>query len=185
MPPILLASSSPTRAKILHDAGIEFIQKSVDFDEESIVAATPKEFVYLATLGKYKKNLQHFGIQENPLLVADTVVTCDNKIVRKAKTEEEARRMLLEQSGNTTSIITCMIFHSKELQLTDISATHYTFREFSHNELEKYLESGEWQGKAGGCMVEGFCKQYIASTKGQQSTAMGLHVELLQRFLTV
>ena len=46
-------------------------------------------------------------------------------------------------------------------------------------DLERYLESGLWQGKAGGCMVEGFCKKYIKSVDGYESTAMGLQVESL------
>ena len=52
-----LASSSITRAELLRAAGIPFIQESVDFDEDSIVATSPKNFVYQATLGKYRVNL--------------------------------------------------------------------------------------------------------------------------------
>ena len=52
-----LASSSITRAELLRGAGIPFIQESVDFDEDSIVATSPKNFVYQATLGKYRVNL--------------------------------------------------------------------------------------------------------------------------------
>jgi len=73
--PIRLCSSSQTRAMLLEAAGIDFIQESVDFDEESIVATSPKNFVYQATLGKYEANIKAFGYEDHPLLVADTVVT--------------------------------------------------------------------------------------------------------------
>ncbi|QOP42024.1 septum formation inhibitor Maf [Sulfurimonas marina] len=180
---IRLASSSPTRALLLQNAGIDFIQESVEFDEDSIIATSPKNFVYQATLGKYETNLKSFGIEEYPLLVADTVVTSQNQILRKAKCIDDARNILMTQSGNITSIITCMIYHSQKVKIVDISQTDYIFDEFDHDALESYLQSGEWRGKAGGCMVEGFCKSYIKEVRGYESTAMGLSVEVLKRFM--
>lgn len=177
-----LASSSQTRAMLLRNADIPFVQESVDFDEESIVAPTPKNFVYQATLGKYEANLRAFGYEDMPLLVADTVVTAQNKILRKANSLEEARNILMTQSGNITSIISCMIYHSKEKKIIDISQTDYIFAPFNQDALEAYLLSGEWRGKAGACMVEGFCRSYIQEVKGYESTAMGLCVETLKRF---
>jgi len=178
-----LASSSETRALLLRSAGIEFIQESVDFDEESIVANSPKSFVYQATMGKYEANFKAFGIDELPLLVADTVVTAQGQILRKARCVDDARNILMTQSGNITSIITCMIYHSKNVKLIDISKTDYIFKEFDQDDLEAYLASGEWRGKAGACMVEGFCKPYIKEVRGYESTAMGLSVEVLLRFM--
>jgi septum formation protein len=181
--PIRLASSSETRAHLLREAGIEFIQESVDFDEESIKASNPKNFVYQATLGKYEANLKAFGYEEYPLLVADTVVTSQNQILRKAKCIDDARNILMTQSGNITSIITCFIYHAKDKKIVDISKTDYIFDDFDTEDLERYLESGLWRGKAGACMVEGFCKPYIKEVRGYESTAMGLSVEVLQRFM--
>ena len=180
---IRLASSSQTRAQLLENAGVEFIQESVDFDEDSIIASSPKNFVYQATLGKYETNLKAFGFEDYPLLVADTVVTSQNMILRKAKCVDDACNILYTQSGNITSIITCMIYQSSKLKLIDISQTDYIFSKFDKDDLEKYLESGEWRGKAGACMVEGFCKSYIKEVKGYESTAMGLSAEVLKRFI--
>ena len=180
---IRLASASTTRAKLLQEANIPFIQESVAFDEEQIKATSAKNFVYQATLGKYEANLKHFGIKEYPLLVADTVVTSQGMILRKARCKEDARNILLTQSGSITSIITCMIYHSDKYKLIDISVTDYIFDEFDADDLERYLASGEWRGKAGACMVEGFCKPYIKEVRGYESTAMGLCVEKLKRFL--
>lgn len=178
-----LASSSTTRAQLLRDAGIDFLQQSVDFDEESIVAKDAKNFVYLATLGKYEANIKSFGIEEYPLLVADTVVTSGGKILRKAKSKEDAREILLTQSASVTTIITCMIYHSKKMKIIDISSTDYLFEAFDLDEMERYLRGDDWRGKAGACMVEGFCKKYIKSVHGYESTAMGLNTEILKRFL--
>ncbi len=178
-----LASSSETRALLLKNAGIAFKQESIDFDEDKIIASSPKNFVYQATLGKYEANLKTFGYEDYPLLVADTVVTSQNQILRKAKCVDDARNILMTQSGNITSIITCLIYQSTEKKVIDISQTDYIFNPFDMDDLEKYLESGEWRGKAGACMVEGFCKSYIKEVRGFESTAMGLSVEVLKRFL--
>jgi septum formation protein len=165
---------------LLREVDIEFTQESVDFDEDSIVASSPKNFVYQATIGKYEANLKAFGFENYPLLVADTVVTSQGKILRKAKCVDDARDILMTQSGNITSIVTCMIYHSKAKKLIDISQTDYIFSDFKQDDLERYLESGEWRGKAGACMVEGFCKNYIKEVRGFESTAMGLSVEVLK-----
>ncbi len=180
---IRLASGSITRAMLLKEAGIEFIQESIDFDEDSIIASSPKNFVYQATLGKYEANLRAFGYEDYPLLVADTVVTAQGQILRKAKCVDDARNILMTQSGNITSIITCMIYHSKKKKLIDISQTDYIFYDFNLDDLEAYLEGGEWRGKAGACMVEGFCKSYIKEVRGFESTAMGLNTEVLKAFI--
>lgn len=178
-----LASSSITRAELLSSAGIPFLQESLDFDEDSILATTPKNFVYQATLGKYRVNFEKFGCEDYPLLVADTVVTAQGKILRKAKDEADARTILEMQSGSEVAIITCMIYKTPRLELIDISSTHYFFDIFDPESVESYLRSGEWRGKAGACMVEGFCKSYIREVRGFESTAMGLCTEILKPFL--
>jgi septum formation protein len=83
------------------------------------------------------------------------------------------------QSASTISIISSLQFRTKDFLLVDTSATHYHFDTFVEEDLEAYLDSGLWRGKAGGCMVEGFCKKYIKSVDGFESTAMGLQVEVL------
>ncbi len=180
---IRLASQSITRAKMLEDADIEFMQENINFDEDDILATSPKNFVYLATLGKYEVNYRTFGKDEFPLLVADTVVSVDGKILRKAYSKEQAKELLLAQSASKVSIITCMIYHSKSKKIMDISQTDYIFDVFDLDDLDVYLDSQEWMGKAGACMVEGFCKKYIKEVKGNQSTAMGLNIEILKTFI--
>lgn len=179
---IRLGSTSPVRAKILNDFGIEFIQCGCDYDEEQIETKNPKTFVYTAAMGKFKTCLKEYG-NDLPLLVADTVVTAQGKLLRKAKDKDEAKQILLTQSGQVTSILTCTIFQNSKFQLIDISSTDYQFRKFDEQDLKNYLESNEWQGKAGACMVEGFCEKYIESVRGTKSCAMGLSVEKLLTFL--
>ena len=176
---ICLCSSSESRALLLNNFGIDFIQRSPDYDEEQITTTIAKDFVYTASKGKLEAAIREFGL-ETPLLCADTVIaSADGTIMRKAKNVEDARRILTIQSGSTISIISSLHYKSKTLAFSDISATHYHFLKFEEEDLEAYLQSGLWQGKAGGCMVEGFCKKYILSVDGFESTAMGLQVECL------
>ena len=114
---IRLCSQSESRARILRDSGIDFVQSPVDYDEEQIVADSPKNFVYQATVGKYRAALKTYDYREMPLLVCDTVVTSQGKILRKAKTLEDARAILQTQSGSVTSIVSCMIYKSEKLEL--------------------------------------------------------------------
>ncbi len=176
---ICLCSSSESRALLLNNFGVDFIQKSPEYDEEQITTTIAKDFVYTASKGKLESAVRQFGL-DIPLICADTVIAAaDGSILRKAKDVEDARRILNIQSGSTISIISSLDYKSKTLAFSDVSATHYHFAPFEEADLEAYLESGLWRGKAGGCMVEGFCKKYIKSVDGYESTAMGLQVEVL------
>jgi len=180
---IHLASNSESRALLLNKFGIDFIQRSPEFDEDQITTTIAKDFVYTASKGKMEAAVREFGL-DIPLLCADSVIMAeDGSILRKPKNIEDARRILNIQSGASISIVSSLHFKSKELLLVDTSATHYHFAPFEEEDLEAYLESGLWQGKAGGCMVEGFCKKYIRSVDGYESTAMGLQVEVLLPWL--
>jgi septum formation protein len=181
---IHLCSNSQSRALLLKQFGIDFIQKAPEYDEEQITTTIAKDFVYTASKGKMEAAVKEFGL-ELPLLCADSVImAADGTILRKAKDVEDARRILSIQSGSTISIVSSLHYRTKELLLVDTSATHYHFAPFEEDDLEAYLESGLWRGKAGGCMVEGFCKKYIRSVDGYESTAMGLQVEVLLPWLS-
>lgn len=179
---IRLCSSSKTRANILKDSNIEFIQSKVDFNEDSLNIDDAKAFVYNASFGKFEDALARYGF-EIPILVADTVVSADGKILRKANDRDEAKELLKLQSGNRVSIITCMIYKSLNSEMIDISSTDYQFSKFDEQDLKEYLNSQKWMGKAGAIMVEEFAKKYILEQRGLKSTAMGLTVEKLKGFL--
>lgn len=172
-----------TRAQLLRSFGVDFVQKSADYDEEKITTSVAKDFVYTASKGKMDAAVREYGL-DIPLLCADTVITAkEGTILRKPKNVEDARRILEIQSGSEISIVSSLHYRTNKMIFSDISATHYYFAPFEKAELEAYLESGLWQGKAGGCMVEGFCKKYIRSVTGYESTAMGLQVEVLLPWL--
>jgi len=180
---LYLCSQSESRALLLREAGIDFEQKPVDFDEDRITTAIAKDFVYHASKGKLEAAERHYGL-ETPLLCADSVIaTAEGEILRKPKDVDDARRILSLQSGAQISIVSGVHYKQKERLFIDVSATHYRFAPFDPDDLEAYLASGAWEGKAGGCMVEGFCKKYIREVIGYESTARGLQVEILKPWL--
>lgn len=180
---IHLASNSTSRALLLKKFNIEFKQEAPFYDEEKITTRTAKDFAYIASKGKLEAAIQEFGL-EIPLLTADSVIVSANKeLLRKPKNIDDAKRILELQSGSSIAIISAMHYKTKTDYLTDVSATYYDFLPFEAKDLEAYLESNDWSGKAGGCMVEGFCKKYIKSVQGYESTAMGLSVEKLLPWL--
>ena len=173
---IRLCSSSETRANLLDSFAIEYLQVGVEFDEESIKESNPKSFVYSVVQGKLKSAIASYDLDMS-LLVADTVIEVGGKILRKAKSKAEAKEILLKQSGSKISIITATALKKEGFLFLDISSTKYLFNSFDSDDLNRYLDSDEWAGKAGACMVEGFCKRYIKEVIGLESTAMGLPVE--------
>jgi len=178
---LILCSSSPTRASLLKTYKIDFIQKSCNFDEDSIKSKDPYEFVVLASYGKFKECMKCF--EKEDIVTADTVVSDGKNILRKAKDENDARRILLAQSGKEIRIITAMWVRLEGQKFGRIDETIYEFDKFDEKDLEEYIKSGEWRGKAGACMVEGFCKKYIKKVIGYESTAMGLCVEELLKII--
>ncbi|WP_353661329.1 septum formation inhibitor Maf [Hydrogenimonas sp. SS33] len=179
---LILGSGSKTRAKLLEAHGIAFRQVPCAFDEEALEKTVAKNFVYHAAVGKMKACEAAHGLQ-TPLLTADTVVTARGEILRKAQDEADAERILRLQSGSEVKIITCMVYKTVHKTFIDLSVTAYRFAPFDEADLKHYLQSGEWRGKAGACMVEGFCKPYIKEVRGLESCAMGLTVEKLLPWL--
>ncbi len=174
-----LASNSSSRALLLKRFEIEFIQKAPEYNEENIETKNAKDFAYIASKGKLESAIKEFGLT-TPLLTADSVIlSSQGELLRKPKNIDDAKRILEVQSGSSMAIISAMHYKTDKFYLSDVSATYYHFKKFDPKDLEAYLESNLWNGKAGGCMVEGFCKKYIKSVHGNESTAMGLNVELL------
>ncbi|EJP74575.1 MULTISPECIES: septum formation inhibitor Maf [Campylobacter] len=180
---IILASSSPTRAKILTENGINFEQISFEFDESKISKdRAPHIYVQMVVKAKKEQFFKTYLHAKN-VLFADSCVACEGKILGKAADENEASDMLWLQSGKVCSVFSAMIFTGENFELLNVSETAYEFDKFSRDDVQSYLESGEWRGKAGAMTIENFNKKYIISQQGETSTAMGLNVKILKAFL--
>ena len=179
---IYLVSSSPTRAQILWEAGIKFEQISFEFDENVGDIADAKTYAYRVASAKKSQFLAKNKNAKN-LLFCDSSVLVGGKILGKAKDIGHARAMLNAQSDAISEVYTAMIFVGEGFEISTLLVASYKFAKFSEADLEAYLKSGDWRGKAGAMSIEGFNQKYIQSFRGDTSTAMGLNVEILKRYL--
>lgn len=179
---IVLASSSQTRAEILRNANVEFRQISFSFAENVSKNLPPEKYVLEVVLSKKAQFLDVYKDLDN-ILFADSIVRVGNQILTKAINRNEAKSMLLAQSGNKVGVLSAMIFVSKKFSLTSMNETIYEFENFNQDDLDDYLKSEQWRDKAGAMMIEGFNKKYIKSQKGSTNNARGLDVEILKAFL--
>ncbi|MSN97068.1 septum formation inhibitor Maf [Campylobacter sp. FMV-PI01] len=179
---IYLASSSKTRAKILKDFGFDFKQINFCYDESGIKKDNYKIYPYMVVMQKLKQ-FTNVHKELNNVLFADSCVVVDNKIYGKANSDDEAFLMLQSQSGNFAHILTAMFFKGEKFNISNLSITTYKFKDFNKKDLENYIKSKEYIGKAGAMMIEGFNKKYIQKQIGNTSTAMGLNAEILKAYL--
>ncbi len=177
-----LISTSPTRAKILQEFGIDFKQIKFDFDESKIKKNNPKIYSYNVVCEKLNQ-FKNANLNLDNLLFADSCVVCNNEILGKAIDKNEAFKMLKMQSENFASVITSMIFISKKMQIFDVSETKIKFLKFYDEDLQNYIQSEDWRGKAGAMMIEGFNKKYIDKINGEICVARGLNAKILKAFL--
>lgn len=189
---IFLASSSASRALLLENSGFDFEQIITKYDESAICAiSTPAHLYAQAVVAeKIRQFKEHFRaeffefLKRGALLFADSSVICKNQILGKAKDENHARKMLELQSASRASVYTAMSVLCDAFSLNALSVASYDFAPYPADELENYLKSDLWQGKAGAMMIEGFSGKYILAKSGDISTAMGLDIPLLKRFFS-
>lgn len=179
---IILASTSQTRAEILRQSGIKFNQIKLNFKENVKYLENPSKYV-LDVVNSKKGEFLSIYPDKKDVLFADSIVSVDNRIFGKAKDENDALDMLLAQSRNVVSVFSAMIFYGEKFEIISVNETKFEFLKFDEKDLNLYLKSGNWQGKAGAMMIEGFNKKYIKKYFGYLSNARGLCVEILKAFL--
>lgn len=188
---IVLLSSSKSRAKILQDANIDFVKYNFDFKEDiNKGLLAPNEYVDAVVKAKLDQAGQE-GLIKNLLqkyadvtiVMADSCVFAGGMILGKAKDKEQAKEMLLLQSGSIASVFTAMRAINDKFMIGSVSRSDFYFDDYDKDELGHYLDSGLWQGKAGAMMIEGFSGQFVRHMSGSLQNAMGLDVDILKAFL--
>jgi septum formation protein len=174
MPDLILASSSPRRQSLLTEAGYTFTVHPADIDEENFPATLlPSDVARHLSLGKAEKVAAQFP--NAVVLGADTVVAFGDMILGKPKDAADARRILQILSGTTHIVITgvAVIHRSANFarQQKVMSAVH--MRHISPQELDRYIESGQWQGKAGAYGIQD-PDPFVTRLAGSQSNIVGL-----------
>ena len=175
--PLLLASTSPQRRAILSQLGIPFDVAAPRYEEKDAAGADPIELVRAHALGKARSLACEAAAR--PVLGVDTAVLLDGEVFGKAADESDARAMLTRLAGRTHQVISglCLIGSGWE-ELGD-ELTQVTFRTLSAGEIDAYLASGEWRGRAGAYAIQGIGARLVEQIEGDYLNVVGLPAALL------
>ncbi len=173
-PALVLASASPRRLDLLRQIGI--VPGSVDpahLDESPKSGELPAP--HARRLAEEKARAV---VSRNPgcfILAADTVVACGRRILPKAEDAATARKCLTFLSGRRHRVHggVCLISPDGRLRLRVVS-TVVSFKRLTPAEIESYMASGEWDGKAGGYAIQGLAARFVTSVSGSYSNIVGL-----------
>lgn len=171
---LVLASASPRRKELLTQIG--FAPDAIhptDIDESEIPGETPRELAERLTLSKLEA-AQHPGAY---VLASDTVVGVGRRILPKTETEAEARACLTLMSGRNHRVFTGVAVRAPDgRQAHRVCETRIAFKRLHPGEIDAYIASGEWQGKAGGYGIQGRAGAFVENLIGSYTGVVGLPV---------
>jgi septum formation protein len=179
-PKFVLASGSPRRLGLINQAGVEpDALRPADIDETPIKGELPRACANRLARLKAEAALSVVGADEELkgayILAADTVVAVGRRILPKAELLDEASQCLRLLSGRNHRVYTgvCLVT-PKESFRHRLVETRVRFRRLSEQDMEAYLASGEWRGKAGGYAAQGIAGTFIVKVVGSYSNIVGL-----------
>jgi septum formation protein len=193
MEPIVLASSSARRKELLAALSLPFRSIDPDIDESVYDHLEPLERVIALAEAKARQGYSMLSADnsEHPrfILAADTLVAFKLPggwhTIGKPQSREDARKMLLMESGKTQTVYTGLHFLNT-ITGTSHSAwseTQVTFCVMSEDEIDFYLDTDEWRGAAGAYRVQGIGSLFISSIIGSWSGVVGLPIHELYGIL--
>jgi septum formation protein len=177
---LVLASGSPRRIELLQQAGIEPDRLfPADIDETPLRAEHPRSLAKRLSRTKAEKAFE--ALQSDPetkgsfVLAADTVVAVGRRILPKAELTDEASNCLRLLSGRSHRVYSgiCLVTPAGKVR-QKLVETRVRFKRLSREELESYLASGEWRGKAGGYAVQGLAGTFVVKLVGSYTNVVGL-----------
>lgn len=170
---LILASASPRRLELLAQVGI-IPDKIIpaEIDESPLKAESPRDYVTRVAREKAVYiALQH---PEAVVLAADTTVACGRRILGKPDNVKDAKRMLELLSGRRHRVYTSVCVQRAGIIRQKTVLTQVQFKRLSAQEIEDYLASQEWEGKAGGYAIQGKAAAFIPAIHGSYSNVVGL-----------
>lgn len=171
---LILASASPRRLDLLKQAGIipDFVIPA-EIDETPFKTELPRD--HALRLARQKAEAVALLHPGPFILAADTVVAVGRRILPKAETEDQARVCLTLLSGRRHVVYNGIAVIAPDGKLRSrICETAVKFSRLDPRDIETYIRSGEWQGKAGGYAIQGTAAGFIPFIGGSYSTVVGL-----------
>jgi len=179
-PRLVLASASPRRLQLLGQIGIEPDKLlPAELDETPQRRELPRALA--KRLAQTKAEVARHNAERSPdlqgsfILAADTVVAVGRRILPKPEISDEADGCLRLLSGRAHRVYTalCLITPRGKTR-SRLVETRVRFKRLSRQEIEVYLASGEWEGKAGGYAVQGRAGAFVTKLIGSYTNVVGL-----------
>jgi septum formation protein len=177
---LVLASASPRRLQLLERVGLapDLLNPS-DIDEIPHKRETPRALSVRLAREKAERALEMPLVRElGPnafVLAADTVVGLGRRILPKAETVDQARDCLSLLSGRSHWVYSsvCLIAPGKRMSSRCVE-TKLRFKRLSREDVDSYIASEEWRGKAGGYAIQGRAEAFVRLLTGSHSAVVGL-----------
>lgn len=187
MEPIILASSSPRRQEILKMLDIPFQVILPNIDETLASSVDTEDIPELLAREKVSAVIHSLPSQQEIqwVLGADTVIVKNGRIFGKPQSADEAAEFLKEFQGGSHTVITAVVLYNGKQKSTTsrVAKTKVTFAPMTDDEIQWYLESGEWHGAAGGYRIQSLASIFIEKIEGSQSCVTGLPIHELYDML--
>ncbi len=179
-PRLVLASASPRRLTLLAQAGIEpDALRPASIDETPKPGEMPRGLVTRLARAKAEAARDSIAndrdIADAYVLGADTIVSTGRKIFGKPQHMEEAAAMLQRLSARSHRVLSgiCLITPEDRVRIRIVSS-RVTFKPLSRSEIEAYIASREWRGKAGGYAIQGLAGCFVKTLSGSYTNVVGL-----------
>lgn len=176
---LILASASPRRREILHNAGIRCRVRPAHVDERLLPRETPK--AHVLRLAQLKAEAARRPGEW--VLGADTVVVVGKNILGKPRNARDAARMLGLLSGRVHRVLTGICLLAGAAPRLDVAETRVWFRRLNREEIREYVASGEPLDKAGAYAIQGLASKFVERIEGCYFNVMGLPVSRVYRLL--
>ncbi|MEM7461342.1 MAG: Maf-like protein [Pseudomonadota bacterium] len=179
-PKLVLASGSPRRLQLLQQAGIEpDLLSPVEADETPQKGEAPRSLAKRLARQKaemaVERSIKSEDLQNSFMIAADTVVAQGRRILPKTETLDQASNCLRLLSGRSHRVYTGVtLVTPKGAMRHRLSESRVRFKRLSQDEMEAYLASGEWRGKAGGYAIQGLAGTFIIKLVGSYTNVVGL-----------
>jgi len=180
---LILASSSPRRLDLLRQVGIEpggVIP--ADIDESPSAGETPRHLAGRLAVAKAEAIAKKYP--DAYVIGADTLVACGRRVLGKAEDEIAAAKYLALLSGRRHRVFGGVCVHAPGgRSASRIIETQVSFKRLSQDEIDDYLATGEWRGKAGAYAVQGYAARFVRRINGSYPNVVGLPVSDLVQML--
>lgn len=183
---LIVASSSPRRRELLQEAGYKFkvVSPIIDEPDELLGKLSPAQ--QAESLSYFKARCVADLYPDCFVLGADTMVAVGGQVLGKPADADDARRMLGLLSSTRHAVITGVtIIGPAGQRLIASDTTYITMKPMTPREIEEYIDSGEWVGKAGAYAIQETAHdRFILKVEGSFSNVVGLPMELVDKMLT-